>query len=169
MLSAGQSIRSWYDGYHGSGKRDVRLDMVPVFILYDHIARTMHYKRARWWRGRTSTEVFHEFFVRHEAAAIIDLSACRLGQLKVDSRTSRTSSSTPSSSIKIGGFVGSISIVSPGLRTFSPALAGVMSVYKTDSVDRDRTKETTYRLTSGGCASLVPPRVDNVVVVLTCR
>ena len=63
------------------GRRDIRLDMVPVFILYDHIACTMHHERARWWRGRASTEVFHELFVRHEAIAIVDLSACKLGQL----------------------------------------------------------------------------------------
>ena len=53
-----------------------------MFILYDHVACTMHYKCARWWRGRgrVSTEVLHVLFVRHEAIAIIDLSACRLDQ-----------------------------------------------------------------------------------------
>src|SRR5258706_1986903 len=30
-------------------------------------------------------------------------------------------------------------------------------------------KKTAYRLTSGGSASLIPPRIDNVVVVLICR
>ena len=81
MLSAGQLRRSWDGEYHGKGRRDIRLDMVPVFILYDHVACTMHYKRAGWWRGRASTEVFHELFVRHEAISIIDLYACKSGQL----------------------------------------------------------------------------------------
>lgn len=80
MLSVGQSISSWYGKYHGKGE-DIRLDMVPVFILDDHITCTVHNKRARWWRGRASTEVFHELLVRHKATAIVDLSACRLGQL----------------------------------------------------------------------------------------
>jgi len=67
-----------YDEYHGKGRRNVRLDVVPVFILYDHIARSMYYERARWWRGRTATELFHELFIRHEAIAIIDLPTYRL-------------------------------------------------------------------------------------------
>jgi hypothetical protein len=74
-------MRPWYGEYHGKGRRDARFNMVPVFILYDHIARTMHYKRARWWRGRASTEVIHELFVWHEAIAVINLFTCRLGRL----------------------------------------------------------------------------------------
>lgn len=82
----------------------------------------------------------------------------------------RTSSSTPSSSIKIGGFVGSISIVSPGLRTVSPALAGVMTVYEMVSADWEKTKETAYWLTSHGSIPLMSCGVDNIIVpIATCR
>ena len=43
-----------------------------------------------------------------------------------------------------------------------------MTVYKMDSVDRDKSRETAYRLTSDVSASLMPPGVDNVVIVPTC-
>ena len=88
----------------------------------------------------------------------------------MDRRTRGTSSSTPSSSIKIGGLVGSISIVSPGLRTVSPALAGVMTVYKMGSADWEKTKETTYWLTRDGSVSLMSSGVDNIIVpIAACR
>ena len=44
-----------------------------------------------------------------------------------------------------------------------------MTVYKMDSVDRDKTREIAYRLTSDGSASLMSPGVDNVMIVPTLR